>query len=316
MNTLIIGAGAVGVAIGASLSDATNNIDFLTNSETKKAINTKGIKRTGIFGDIEVSNNKVKAYSEYNELTDDYYNFIIICTKTMANIEVSKKLFNHKRILKNNGKIIIIQNGWDNEKPYVELFDDDIVFNARVSTGFVKTDLHISDITVFAAPLLIGSIKGFDGSDIQPLVDILNKNKIASEVTDKIEEALWSKMLYNTTLNPLGAILKVPYGKLIESESTVEIMSRLIEETYDVMKACGFKTFWETADEYKELFFNKLVPETAGHRSSTLQDIEKKRKTEIESLSGTIVRLGKEKGIITKTHEMLYLMVKTLEDFY
>ena len=316
MNTLIIGAGAVGVAIGASLSTKDSRVDFLTNEETKRFIDKEGIKRTGIFGEISCKPEDNSAYTEYEDLPENTYDNIIVCVKTMANTETSKKIYEARKCLKPDGRIVIIQNGWGNEEEYMKYFPEEKVFNARISTGFIKTAPNVSDITVYAAPLLIGSIKGFDNSILKPIVDILNEAGIKSELTDQIEEALWAKMLYNTSLNPLGAILKVPYGKLIDAENSKAIMSDLIDETFAVMKAAGYKTFWKDADEYKELFFGKLVPETREHRSSTFQDIDKKKKTEIETLSGIIVKLGDKFGVNVSTHRMMYRLVRTLEEWY
>lgn len=316
MNTLIIGAGAVGVAIGASLSRRESRVDFLTNKITKEYIEREGIKRTGIFGEIVCKPGDNSAYTEYENLPANTYDYIIVCVKTMANIDTSRKIYEARQCLKPEGRIVIIQNGWGNEEEYMKYFPEEKVFNARISTGFMKTAPNISYITVYAAPLLIGSIKGCDNIILKPIVDILNEAGIKSELTDQIEEALWAKMLYNTSLNPLGAILKVPYGKLIDAENSKAIMSDLIDETFAVMKAAGYKTFWKEAEEYKELFFGKLVPETREHRSSTFQDIDKKKKTEIETLSGIIVKLGDKFGVNVSTHRMMYRLVRTLEEGY
>jgi len=316
MKTLIIGAGAVGVAIGVSLAEEYSKIAFLTSEDTKKVIDANGVGRTGIFGSKHCEAGETQTYSNYSDLPNEEFDFIIVCTKTMANEATSLKISEHRSCLKSFGKIIIMQNGWGNEVPYLKYFDKDQVFNARLSTGFVKTSPNISDITVYAAPLLIGSINGCDHEILIPIEQILNENGIKTELTTQIEEALWAKMLYNTTLNPLGAILKVPYGKLIDAENSIAIMSDLIEETFMVMKAAGYKTFWKKSAEYKEVFFGKLVPETREHRSSTLQDIDKKNKTEIETLSGTVVRLGEKFGVDVSTHRMMYRLVRTMEELF
>ena len=121
-------------------------------------------------------------------------------------------------------------------------------------------------------------------------------------------------MLYNTTLNPLGAILNMSYGELADSAHLVGIMNRLIEETFAVMDAAGYRTFWKDAKAYQDVFYSKLVPDTFAHRSSTLQDIEKRRKTEIDTLNGCILRLGEKHGVPTPTHSMIVEMIRGIED--
>ena len=146
------------------------------------------------------------------------------------------------------------------------------------------------------------------------LAQAINDSGIPSQVSEELEEALWAKMLYNTTLNPLGAILNMSYGQLSCSEHLVSIMSRLIEETYEVIDAAGYKTYWKNAEEYKDVFYKKLVPDTFVHRASTLQDIEKGQLTEIDTLNGCIIRLGEKYNVPTPTHQMIVQLIKGIED--
>ena len=90
-------------------------------------------------------------------------------------------------------------------------------------------------------------------------------------------------------------------------------MDRLIQETFAVMDACGYYTFWENAEAYQKDFYGKLIPDTYAHRSSTLQDIEKKQQTEIHTLNGCIVSLAEKHGIQVPTHRMICEMILTLE---
>lgn len=104
------------------------------------------------------------------------------------------------------------------------------------------------------------------------------------------------------------------YGQLISSEHLIGVMNKLIDETYAVMDAAGYKTFWTTAQEYKNVFYGKLVPDTFAHHPSTLQDIKKGQRTEIDTLNGCILRLGKKYNIMTPAHAMIVELTKGLED--
>ena len=120
-------------------------------------------------------------------------------------------------------------------------------------------------------------------------------------------------MLYNCALNPLGAILNVNYGKLTENEYTKELMNSIIDEIFEVIKASGYSTLWSSSDEYKELFYNKLVPDTYEHYSSTHQDIQRKIKTEIDSLNGKVIELGERNNIDVSTNKIIYNLIKSIE---
>ena len=312
-KVLIIGAGAVGVAIAASLASEGMDVAVLSASRTADAIEKNGVKRCGIFSEITIPAGVVKVYRTYEEIKTGF-NYVIISSKTMANAEIAAKLAANRDIIADNGKIVIFQNGWGNNDEYLKHFDKSEVYNARIITGFQRVTPENSKVTVHTAPILLGSLYGADNEVMAPLANAINLSGIPSEVSADIGKALWAKMLFNTTLNPLGAILNVSYGELSESEHARMIMDSLIEETYAVLAAEKYETFWKTADEYKEVFYGKLVPDTYKHRSSTLQDIEKKQKTEIDTLNGCIIRLAKKNGIDVPTHNMIYKLIKAIEE--
>ena len=312
-KVLIIGAGAVGVAIAASLASEGMDVAVLSASRTADAIEKNGVKRCGIFSEITIPAGVVKVYRTYEEIKTGF-NYVIISSKTMANAEIAAKLAANSDIIAENGKIVIFQNGWGNNDEYLKHFDKSEVYNARIITGFQRVTPENSKVTVHTAPILLGSLYGADNEVMAPLANAINLSGIPSEVSADIGKALWAKMLFNTTLNPLGAILNVSYGELSESEHARMIMNSLIEETYAVLAAEKYETFWKTADEYKEVFYGKLVPDTYKHRSSTLQDIEKKQKTEIDTLTGCIIRLAKKNGIDVPTHNMIYKLIKAIEE--
>ncbi|ORY21499.1 hypothetical protein LY90DRAFT_707447, partial [Neocallimastix californiae] len=84
----------------------------------------------------------------------------------------------------------------------------------------------------------------------------------------------------------LGSLQKTDDNKTISSKP-VAVVSKMINdsEIFNVMKAANYKTNWETPEEYQKIFYSKLIPDTYNHRSSTLQDIKKKQKTEIDTLN-------------------------------
>lgn len=314
MRVLMIGAGAVGIAVGVTLESQGVDVDFLARGKTLEAIRQEGAGRTGLFGEYSCAAGAVGAYETYPELPEQAYDYIIISTKTMANREISQSLWNARQCMKPSAKLIIMQNGWGNDIAYLKYFPKEQIYHARVITGFQRTSPNVSNITVHTAPVLLGSLYGCDSSCMAPLQQALLQGGIPSEVTDEVGKFLWAKMLYNTTLNPLGAVLGVNYGRLMESEASKSIMDQLIEETFAVMQAAGYSAPWETPEEYKEVFYGKLIPDTYHHRASTLQDIEKKQKTEIDTLNGCIVALAEQYGVSVPTHTMLVRLIHSMED--
>ena len=313
MNVLIIGAGSIGIALGASMGSIGVSVSYLATKRTGEKIEEDGIHRTGLFGNADVPSEKVSVYYDYQDLPAETFDYICICAKTMANEQISERLSANKDCLKKDGILVIMQNGWGNDVPYLRYFDPAIVYNARVITGFERSAPNVSIITVHTAPILIGSLHGYPVQKAEPLAQVIDRSGIPSRISEEIDKALWAKMLYNCTLNPLGAILKVPYGKLGECPATVETMNRLIRESFAVMNAAGYQTFWNTPEEYMTEFYGKLLPDTKAHCSSTYQDLEKHQKTEIETLTGKIIEIGEKFGVDVSTHRTIYEQILFLE---
>ncbi len=317
MNELIIGAGAIGVAVGATLLSTGSQVSFYAQGSTLEAIRRGGVRRTGLFGELDFPAEKLDYVSgRYEDFPEGYFDYILICTKTMANGAVSDALAAHRQILKPEGKLIILQNGWGNDAAYLRNFPKEQVYSARVITGFQRTAPNVSNITVHTAPILLGSLYGLDPAPLAPLAQAISQGGIPSEVTEDVGKALWAKMLYNCTLNPLGAVLGVHYGALTECQQSVEIMNDLIDEIFAVMEAAGYSTYWDTPESYRKQFYSKLVPDTYQHNSSTLQDIRRKQPTEIDTLTGKILELGRQYHIPVPANTMLYRLIKTMEANY
>ncbi|WP_462316412.1 ketopantoate reductase family protein, partial [Methanobrevibacter sp.] len=241
------------------------------------------------------------------------FDYIFIASKTTANEDIAENLSNHKDILKESTKIIIFQNGFGNDEYYLKYFTKKQVFSARVITGFSRPKRHISEVTVYTEPILLGSLHGEDAKDLQEVADMITASGINCEITDEVDRYLWAKMLYNCALNPLGAILDVTYGQLTESQYTMEIMDNIIDEIFEVIKASPYETLWQTPDEYRDIFYSKLVPDTYNHYSSTHQDIKRKIPTEIDSLNGKVIQLGERYNVDVATNRLIYNLIKAIE---
>ena len=313
MNILVIGAGSVGIGLATSALSQNANLSIYARGETAKAIRENGMKRTGLFSHYSFKPEDFEVYEDYEQILENTYDYVFITSKTTANDDISKKLSENRKILKENAKIIIFQNGFGNDEYYLRYFAKKEVFSARVITGFTRPERHISEITVYTEPILIGSLQGEDPKCLQEIADIITASGINCELTYEVDKYLWAKMLYNCSLNPLGAILDVNYGKLTENEYTIELMNRIIDEMFNVIKASGYSTLWDSPDEYRSIFYSKLVPDTYNHYSSTHQDIQRKIKTEIDSLTGKVIDLGEKNNIDVSTNKIIYNLIKAIE---
>lgn len=314
MNILVIGAGGVGIGLATSVASQGADVSIYARGETAKAIKENGIKRCGLFTHYEIR--EIPVYESYEEIPKDHFDYIFICSKTTANEDIAENLNRNRAILNKSTKIIIFQNGFGNDEHYLKHFTKKQVFSARVITGFTRPERHISEVTVYTEPILLGSLQGENPQELQEIADLITASGIKCEITTEVDKYLWAKMLYNCTLNPLGAILDVTYGQLTENPYTLDIMNSIIDEIFEVIKASPYETLWNTPEEYKDIFYSKLVPDTYNHYSSTHQDIKKKIPTEIDSLNGKVIQLGKLNNVNVKTNEFIYNLIKAIESTF
>ena len=160
-----------------------------------------------------------------------------------------------------------------------------VIFGAKINRPGLAT------VTVYADKVLLG-LEPAENRNLQlhQVVDHLNRAGIPATLVDNIITHIWEKALYNCALNPLGAILSVTYGELADSPHTRELMSVIIEEIYQVAAVRRIPLQYPTTLEYFQHFLERLVPPTAAHHPSMLQDLQQGRRTEIEALNGAICR--------------------------
>jgi 2-dehydropantoate 2-reductase len=329
MKALIYGGGAVGLGVASCLIRSGEKVDIIAREGTVSALRKDGLIRTGIFGTFEFGPDEFGAYSSLDELLKDegrrsqdgglgrhrdfIYDYVLVCTKSNGSKGAALDLSIHPELLGDGGKIVLFQNGWGNAEIFTEHFPKDQTYSARVITGFQRPEKNVVDVTVHADSIHLGSLFGSDLAPMSPLAELISKGGIPAEVVEDVGKDLWAKMLYNCALNPLGAIFNLPYGVLGEWPYSKEIMEAVMREIFSVMEATGRKTHWSTPEEYIAIFYEKLLPPTVKHESSTLQDIRARKATEIEALSGAVVLLGEEAKVPTPVNWTLYKMVKFLE---
>lgn len=313
MNVLVIGSGSVGIGIGCSLLSQDVNISFLARKNTASKMKKDGIKRIGLFTNYSFKPDEFNVYEEYSEIPKNTFDYVVIASKTTANKDISKKLDENRDILKKDFTILIIQNGFGNDEEYLKYFKTTEVYCARIITGFTRPERNVSEVTVYTEPILLGSLHGENIDHLQTIADKITASGIKCELTDELDKYLWAKMLYNCTLNALGAILDVTYGQLTENEYSLEIMNSTIDEIFNVINASPYSTLWNSADEYRDIFYTKLVPNTYNHYSSTHQDIKRKIKTEIDTLNGKVIELGEKYNVDVSTNKLIYNLIKAIE---
>jgi len=315
MNTLIVGSGAVGLGLGALLLKAQcGAVSFLARKAGAREVQEEGIFLDGVFGEYHGQSSVFQSFDSPEAVTGFPFDFILVCAKAFDSGVVTELLASHAQWVHPSTKIVLWHNGWGSRDIFIRKLSPDQVYNARIITGFKRTASNRVTITVHAHPVQLGSLsKTAALKGLEPLARALSAAGLPAEVSPAIEKHLWSKMLYNCALNPLGAILGATYGELAASQFAREIMDQVIDEIFAVMAHFGYATFWTDAEGYRSAFYGEMVPPTAAHESSMLQDIRAGRRTEIDFLSGAVVRLARQAGLGVPINAYAYQAISFLE---
>ncbi|MFZ5570848.1 MAG: ketopantoate reductase family protein [Thermodesulfobacteriota bacterium] len=316
MNILLYGAGAVGLGLASALIYSGETVTIVARQRAAAALRREGLIRKGLFGCLQLLPDRFRVCESPAELGGAVYDHILVCTKAYDSAMIARTLGETPGLADRRTKIVLCQNGWGNAEVFSARFDPRQVYNARIITGFQKDAEHSVDITVHADSVRIGSLFHTETREIEALCSSLTRGGIPSEATAAIAWDLWAKMLYNCPLNPLGAIFQVPYGHLGDSPHARNIMDAVIREIFAVTAKAGYQSYWDAPEEYLHVFYQQLIPKTAGHQASMLQDIRGRKPTEIDSLNGAVVRLGERHGIATPANLQICWMVRFLEGRY
>ncbi|MBN2427591.1 MAG: 2-dehydropantoate 2-reductase [Deltaproteobacteria bacterium] len=314
MNILIYGGGAVGLGLASCLLGDGHDVTILGRPASVALLNSKGLIRTGIFGTMTAESGSFCAVSSLAESGGKAFDFILVATKSFDSERAASDIHAHPHLLDQKSALVLCQNGWGNAEIFTRFFDEKKVFNARIITGFIRPQPHQVDITVHADAIHIGSLFSADLNRIDPLCQAITSGGIPCEPTEYIAGDLWAKMLFNCPLNSVGAICGVSYGALQRSPWSRTTMERIIREIFQVMAAAGYGTFWNTPEAYIDFFYATLIPRTAEHFSSTLQDLQAAKKTEIDALNGAVVSLAHQHGLDAPVNETVYNLIKFLEE--
>lgn len=313
MNILIYGAGAVGLGLASCLLKSNVTVDIVGRASTVAALQQEGLHRQGIFGEHHTPPSNFHVADSLEKLAPRRYDFILICTKSFDTASAAQSIASHPSLIGDSTRFVLCQNGWGNAEIFANTFPKDRIKNARVITGFIRPHKHTVNITVHADAIHLGSLFDENVDDLESLAKAIDSGGIPCQTTRAIGRDLWAKMLYNCMLNGLSTVFDVPYGLLGESEHTRDLMQTVAQEVFAVMQASGHQTHWPDVEQYLDAFYKQQLPSTYRHEPSMLQDVRAHKRTEIDSLNGAIVALGKQHNIPVPTNTLITRLVKFME---
>jgi len=316
---LIAGAGSIGSVFGAKLRAAGYPVTMLGRRQHLEAIAARGLELSGLFGELTA-----RGFT----LVDDparlggRFPLILFTVKSYDTAAMARELAGR---LAGDGVIVSMQNGLGNIETLATHFGPNRVLGARVIFGAELPRPGAAHVTVFAEPVAIGPAPGIQGQAVQgeaaaglqhrakQIADLIGAAGIPSHWCADIMPTLWTKVLYNAALNPLGALLRLHYGALAGDPDLRRIMDQVIEEAFAVARRLGVALPFADTGEYRALFYGKLVPSTYDHRPSMLADLERRGRTEIGALNGKIAELAESMGLAADLNRALTGLIRASE---
>ena len=304
MKIVIVGPGAIGCLFAAFLSKSKEEVWLLDkNKERAASIRQQGIIVEGISGNWQAD---VKTTADSKEI--ETADLIIISVKSY---DTKGAILQAKSLVGDNTRVLTLQNGIGNIEIIGEVVGSDKVIGGVTNLG--STLIGIGTVRhAGRGETVIGRIDGKIPVELRSIREIFNQIGLETRISRDIKSLLWSKLIINVGINALTAITRLNNGKLIEFEGTRKILREAVTEAVRVAKRKKIKLIYDDPLAKVEA----VCEATSANVSSMLQDIIRKKRTEIDFINGVIVRQAQELGIAAPVNSILVDMVKTIETSY
>lgn len=295
MNIVIYGTGGVGGYFGARLAQAGNNVTFIARGKHLEAIQKNGLQLKSIKGNYLV--NPVNATSNFSEIKN--IDLILICVKTWQLKEVAKIINTN---IRENTAIISLLNGVENEDILCSEIDKKHVLGGLCKIVSKVEDYGVINHISYEPTIVFGELNNNKSKRAIKIEMAFKKAGINTVLTKNIQQEIWTKFLFITTVSAIGALTRATIGEMLEFSEIKEIMLKTAEEIVAVANAKGISISKETIEEQFRIIESQPYNTTA----SLQRDILAGKPSELEAQNGTIVKLGKELGVPTPTNSLIY----------
>ncbi len=295
VRIVVFGAGAIGSFFGGLLS-RRHDVTLIGRKEHVAAIRAHGLRITGKTAMIARPRTATRVPAGAKP------ELILITTKSYDTHNATIAL----RPFADDALFVTVQNGLGNAETISKVAKRVV---AGTTTNGV-TFLGPGEIRhAGVGETVLGAWVGIREADLVRLRDLLADAGIVVRITDDVKTELWSKLVVNASINPLAALAGVPNGRLLRDKDLLASLEAVCREATSVAKAEG-----AAVDPDDLLHRTVLVARrTAANRGSMLQDLDRGRRTEIDSITGAVVRAADRHGIPVPLSRALFALVRARE---
>ena len=301
MKILILGAGAMGCLYGAAFHRAGCEVVFVDVSQPHiDAINAHGLEL-----ETRAGTEHLPIPARRPEQIDAPVDLMVVFTKTF---HTDGALSGIAAAIGSETWLLSLQNGLGNDRRLAAHAAEERIM---VGSSSLPSDL--------VGPGKVRS-HGEGGSKLYPafggdpafareVCDLLTNGGLPAALEPDIHGAIWSKAIFNATMNPLCALTRRTPGFLGSHEESRALIRALVEEGVAVANASGVAIPAQPIHDLTHV----SVTDHANHEASMLQDVKAGRRTEVDAINGAIVEAARAAGVAAPLTETLWRLVKLEE---
>jgi len=294
-----VGAGAVGGYFGGLLARAGAPVVMIGRPAFVEAV-----KKNGLFLDtLQFQKSvRVEASTELDAVRGA--EVVLFCVKTTDNATTARAL---APLLAPDTLVLSFQNGVDNVEQIraaapIEALPTVVYVAASVpEPGRVK---HVGRGDLVFGP---------SNEKTERASALFTRASVPCRISENIEGELWTKLIWNCALNAVSALGRAKYGQIAASADARKVVETVVDEVLAVARAAKIHPPGLEDPKVAIAGAFKIAAQMAEALSSTAQDMNRGKRTEIDSLNGYISHRGAQLGVPTPVNHALYALVKLAE---
>ena len=301
MRITVLGAGAMGMLFGGYLSRKNEVYLVEINEERVREINENGVlirEKDGTEGRYFP-----KAVSKTEGIGP--VDLVIVFVKAMFTVDA---LSSNRGLIGPDTYLMTLQNGAGHEAKLLQFADaQHVIIGSTQHNSSIIENGHVNHGG--SGKTSIGLPAG--GSEVlQPIAENLTACGFECVTSNEVKKQIWTKLFTNTAASSLTAVLQVPLGYIYSDPAARELMVKLCKEAVAVANAEGFAKF----DEGEVVAGVETVCKNAPNGyTSIYADVRDGRRTEVDTISGSVVDAARALNVPVPCHEMIVSLIHALE---
>ncbi len=296
----VIGAGAIGSLFAGHLGQVTEVSVLTRRREHADALNAEGLRVSG-RSDLHT---RVVAAADPDEI--EPFDVGIVATKATGLEAAAASLAGRFP----GATIVTTLNGLGAEEVVRAHGNWPIVSGVTFMSGTKHSDTHVE--YVLDTETWLGPYEDTPFDHVAEIAELINRSGLRADALPDLRPAQWSKLVFNATVNSVAALTGLPHDPHFAAEEGPSDLGHLVHDLVDEGKAVAAAAGIELHDDPWQM--NVLATQRgSAHYPSMLEDVEAQRHTEVDLITGALVREAERHGVPVPLHTAMYSLVKGKE---